>query len=104
MSTGYIRKIAISSVYQNKQEVHISSHIHKEHIMATQVETKTDISKTFHYIPGYPLVGNLFDYRRDRIDLMLRLAREGDVTGLRFGPFPAILFNKPEHVHSILVQ
>jgi cytochrome P450 len=72
--------------------------------MATQVETKTEISKTFHYIPGYPLVGNLLEYRKDRLDLILRLAREGDVTGLHFGPFPAILFNKPEHVHSILVQ
>ena len=32
------------------------------------------------------------------------MAREGDVCGMHFGPFPGILFNKPEHVHSILVE
>ena len=72
--------------------------------MATQVETKAETNKTFHYIHGYPLVGNLLDYRKDRMSLLRRLAREGDVCGMYFGPFPVILFNKPEHVHSILVQ
>jgi cytochrome P450 len=72
--------------------------------MATQVKTKTDIPKTFHYIHGYPLVGNLFEFRKDRLSLLRRLAREGDVCGMHFGPFPGILFNKPEHVQSILVQ
>ncbi len=72
--------------------------------MATQVETKPEITRTFHYIHSYPLVGNLLEFRNDRLNLLRRLAREGDVTGLHFGPFPGILFNKPEHVHSILVQ
>ena len=72
--------------------------------MATQVKTKTDTPKTFHYIHGYPLVGNLLEFRKDRLGLLRRLAREGDVCGMYFGPFPIILFNKPEHVHSILVQ
>ena len=72
--------------------------------MATQVKTKTDIPKTFRYIRGYPFVGNLLEFRKDRLDLLRRLAREGDVCGIHFGPFPVILFNKPEHVHSILVQ
>jgi cytochrome P450 len=72
--------------------------------MATQVKTKTDIPKTFHYIHGYPFVGNLLEFRKDRLSLLRRLACEGDVCGMHFGPFPGILFNKPEHVHSILVQ
>ena len=72
--------------------------------MATQVETKTETNKTFHYIPGYPLVGSLLEYRKDRLSLLQHLARDGDVCGMHFGPFPVILFNKPEHVHSILVQ
>jgi len=72
--------------------------------MATQVNTKTDIPKTFRYIRGYPFVGNLLDFRKDRLDLLRRLAREGDVCGMHFGPFPGILFNKPEHIHSILVE
>ncbi|MGZ3645770.1 MAG: cytochrome P450 [Ktedonobacteraceae bacterium] len=72
--------------------------------MATQIKTKADIPRTFYYIDGYPLVGNLFEFRKDRLGLLRRLAREGDVCGMHFGPFPGILFNKPEHVHSILVQ
>ncbi len=35
---------------------------------------------------------------------MRRLARESDVCGMHFGPFPGILFNRPEHVSSILVE
>ncbi|HEX9134584.1 MAG TPA: cytochrome P450 [Ktedonobacteraceae bacterium] len=72
--------------------------------MATQVETKTETAKTFHYIAGYPLIGNLPDFRKDRLGLLQRLARERDVCGMHFGPFPGILFNKPEHVQSILVE
>ena len=72
--------------------------------MATHVETNRHSSKTFHYIHGYPLVGNLPDFTKDRLGLLQRMAREGDVCGMRFGPFPGILFNKPEHVHSILVE
>ena len=72
--------------------------------MATQIKTKTDFPRTFHYIHGYPFVGNLLEFRKDRLGLLLHLAREGDVCGMHFGPFPGILFNKPEHVQSILVQ
>jgi len=32
------------------------------------------------------------------------MAREGDVCGMHFGPYPGILFNRPEHVQSILVE
>ena len=72
--------------------------------MATQIETKKHDTKTFRYISGYPLVGSLPDFRKDRLGLLQRMAREGDVYGMHFGPFPGILFNKPEHVHSILVE
>ncbi len=47
---------------------------------------------------------SLPDFTRDRLGLLQRMAREGDVYGMHFGPFPIILFNKPEHVHSILVE
>jgi hypothetical protein len=69
--------------------------VSKEHIMATQVKTKTDIPKTFHYIHGYPFIGDLLEFRKDRLNLLRRLAHEGDVCGMHFGPFPGILFNKP---------
>jgi cytochrome P450 len=72
--------------------------------MATQIETKTDTAKTFDYIAGYPFIGNLLEFRKDRLDLLRRMALVGDVCGMHFGPFPVILFNKPEHIHSILVE
>ncbi len=72
--------------------------------MATQIETKIDAAKKFHFIRGYPFVGNLLDFRNDRLGLLQRMAHEGDVCGMHFGPFPGILFNKPEHIHSILVE
>ncbi len=72
--------------------------------MATQVETNIHTPKTFRYIRRYPLVGNLPGFRKDRLSLLQRMAHEGDVCGMHFGPFPAILFNKPEHVQSILVE
>ncbi|GAC1343415.1 MAG: cytochrome P450 [Ktedonobacteraceae bacterium] len=72
--------------------------------METQVETKIHSPKAFRYISGYPLVGSLPDFSKDRLGLLQRMAREGDVVGMHFGPFPVILFNKPEHVHSILVE
>jgi cytochrome P450 len=72
--------------------------------MATHIETNRHPLKTFRYIRGYPLVGNLPDFRKDRLSLLQRMAQEGDVCGMHFGPFSGILFNKPEHVHSILVD
>ena len=72
--------------------------------MPTQVETKINTPKTFRFIRGYPFVGNLPDYRKDRLSLLRHMADEGDVSGMHFGPFPGILFNKPEHVQSILVE
>lgn len=32
------------------------------------------------------------------------MARTGDVCGMRFGPIPGIMFNRPEHIQSILVE
>ncbi len=72
--------------------------------MATQVETKIVTSKTLRFIRGNPFAGNLPEFRKDRLGLLQRVAREGDVYGMHFGPFPGMLFNKPEHVQSILVE
>src|SRR5947209_6693703 len=77
----------------------------KEQTMATEAKTNIDNFKTFRYISGgYPFVGNLPEFTKDRLGLLLRMAHTGDVCGLHFGPFPGILFNKPEHVQSILVE
>jgi cytochrome P450 len=68
------------------------------------IETKIQQPKTVHFIPSYPLIGNLPAFSRDRLGLLQRLARAGDVSGMHFGPFPSIMFNRPEHVQSILVE
>jgi cytochrome P450 len=73
--------------------------------MATPVKTPDPArQKKLHFISARSLSGNLAEFNRDRLGLLERMAREGDVTGLHFGPFSGILFNKPEHVHSILVE
>ncbi len=72
--------------------------------MVTHVETKIQHPKPFPYVHGYPFFGNLPEFTRDRLGLLQRMARKGDVCGMHFGPFPGILFNKPEYVQSILVE
>lgn len=72
--------------------------------MATQVKQSTARQKSFAFTGGYPFIGNILEFNRDRLGFLERMARAGDVCGMRFGPFPVILFNRPEHVQSILVD
>ena len=72
--------------------------------MATQIKPETDTPKQFSYLKALPVLGNLPDFNKDRLGLLKRMASAGDVYGLHFGPLPAIMFNKPEHIHSILVE
>src|SRR6266567_4381085 len=72
--------------------------------MVTQVKPDMHQQKTFHFVRGYPFIGNLPAFTNDRLGLLKRMAREGDVCGIHFGPFPLIQFNKPEYVQSILVE
>src|SRR5579883_506460 len=72
--------------------------------MSTEIATKTPEAKTWSYLDGAPLIGNLLEFRNHRLEMLLRLARKGDVYGFRFGPFPTVVFNKPEHIQSILVE
>ncbi len=68
--------------------------------MVTQVETKT-----IPYIHEWPLIGSLPAFMtRERLEFLLRVAQHGDVCGFHMGPIPMILFNKAEHVQSILVE
>jgi cytochrome P450 len=70
--------------------------------MAT--ETLPEI-KSIPFIKGMPFLGNWLEFDRDRLSLLKRIVREcGDVGGINFGPFPAILFNTSDFVHSILVE
>src|SRR5579859_6453701 len=79
-------------------------YVRRRPVMATQVKAASTDFKALHYLPGYPLVGNVPAFRKDRLEFVHRMAQTGDVCGIHFGPFPGILFNKPEHVQSILVD
>ena len=56
------------------------------------------------FIQGSPLVGNLPEFLRDRLNLLQRMADQGDVVGMRFGRIPAILFDRPANMQRILVD
>ncbi|MBV9689279.1 MAG: cytochrome P450 [Ktedonobacteraceae bacterium] len=70
--------------------------------MVTQI--KTPSTKTIPYIREFPLIGSQYAFRHDRLNFLLHVAQQGDVCGFHVGLVPIILFNKPEHVQSILVE
>ena len=72
--------------------------------MTTTAVSSPEKHKSVLFIKGNPLVGNLPEFARDRLGLILRVATHGDVVGMRFGRVPVILFNRPEDIQSILVE
>ena len=74
--------------------------------MATELEIQEKPTvKPIPYIQETPLVGSLFKYQRDRLNLFMRMWREqGPVSGFHMGPFALPAFFSSEHVHSILVE
>ena len=65
---------------------------------------QTTPTKTIPYIREYPLVGSLPAFLGDRLKFLLCMAEKDDVYGFHIGLVPMILFNKPEHAQSILVE
>ena len=67
------------------------------------IASKAKSSKTIPYVHEMPILGSLPAFmRKDRMNFLLRVAAENDVCGFHMGPVPIVLFNKAEHVHSIL--
>src|SRR5260221_12136978 len=57
------------------------------------------------YIRELPPIGSLpAMMRKDRLTFFVRAAQHRAVCGLHLGPIPLILFNRAEHVQSILVD
>ena len=72
--------------------------------MAVQTQTKIT-KKPIPSIKEPPVVGSLLEYGRDRLDVYLRVTQVcGDVGSFHFGPFPIVIFNTSEYVHSIFVE
>jgi cytochrome P450 len=56
-------------------------------------------------LPGLPALGNLIEFRRDRLALFQRIAREcGEIGAYRVGPLRFVLSNAPEHAQIVLVD
>src|SRR5438445_649278 len=108
VSHPYSRSTQIASILsftmlQSLETTEKHTIIVEEHTMATEVRAPQQ-QKTVRFIGGHLLVGNLPEFTRDRLGLLQRMANESDVIGMHFGPFPGILFNRPEYVQSILVE
>src|SRR5262245_6917236 len=55
--------------------------------------------------PGYPLVGNLLEFRHDVLKFGVEAARAyGDVVRFRLGPHVIHLINHPNHIEHVLVH
>jgi cytochrome P450 len=63
---------------------------------------------TAHAIPeisGLPVLGNMLQFRRDRLALFGRVVREcGEIGGYRVGPLRFVLSNSPQHAQVVLVD
>jgi cytochrome P450 len=53
---------------------------------------------------GHPISGLFFEYRRQRVDFLLRLSREyGDIVYFKIGRQPMYLLNRPDFIQDVLV-
>src|SRR5947207_15045586 len=60
---------------------------------------------TIPTVPGLPLIGNLLDFRFNRLDLMLRMSRKSsDIAVFHLGSRTVVMLNTSELVHSALVD
>jgi cytochrome P450 len=67
--------------------------------------TTTAALRPAQSVAELPLIGCLPGFNRDRLGLLLGLARAcGPVARFHFGPFPAYFFNAPELIQAVLVD
>lgn len=55
-------------------------------------------------LPGLPLVGNLLDFRRDRLALQDRAQRLGPIARMAIGPIPVYTITDADVAHQVLVS
>ena len=54
-------------------------------------------------IEGHWLTGNMKDFNNDSLAFIEKLAKLGDTSFIKFGPFPGYMFNHPDTVREVLV-
>jgi cytochrome P450 len=65
----------------------------------------TGMQRAIPRLRGLPIAGNIFEYARSPIGLLLRVHRElGDTAFFRMGLFPVLSVAKPTHIETILVE
>ncbi len=65
----------------------------------------TKPAKSIPFLREWPLVGSLPAFaQKNPLAFLLQAAQRSDVCGFHLGPFPLVLFNKAEHVQSLLVE
>lgn len=52
---------------------------------------------------GHFLLGNMREFQNDSLNWLMKMATYGDITYMRFGPFPLYFVNHPDFVHELLV-
>src|SRR6266516_5994883 len=56
-------------------------------------------------VPGLPLIGNLLDFRFNRLDFMLRMSQQSsDMAVFHLGPRTVVMLNTTALVHAVLVE
>lgn len=56
-------------------------------------------------VPGLPLLGNLLEFRSDRLGFVRRVPREhGPIAHFKMGGFHVVLVSSPELAHEVLVE
>ncbi|MBX3158431.1 MAG: cytochrome P450 [Deltaproteobacteria bacterium] len=70
----------------------------------SQFVVPASIADSVPSVPGLPLLGNLLDFRRDRLALQDRAARIGPIVRVTIGPIPFYLVTDADLAHDVLVE
>jgi len=70
-------------------------------IMTTQISALTDIPS----LPGLPFLGNLLEFRNNRLALLMRLTQlHWDIGIVQLGPRTVVMMNTSELARAVLVK
>src|SRR5688572_6370318 len=62
------------------------------------------IVPTIPALPGLPFLGNLLDFRKDRLGLQDRAQRLGPIARLSLGPIPVYVISDADIAHAMFVD